>query len=256
MTGRNKILFEHSRKFQSNINSIKGINVLFAPKFLFFDNSTHSLPKMDRGGDEFSSSKWLLTLSAAVLSFDFLSTFYIIPLYWAALGGSLSSYGVVFGVYSFARALASPLTGYAADKFLGIRRTMVFCLSLMVFGNFLFFFASAKTYKIDDAGSEGYGPGGIDFDTSSLDNVSALGRWILIIGRVFAGAGSSAAVLIESYLMQSTPSSLISHPLLLSFAFAFFFLAFLLLFSFLFNSPKENVLLSSPHPQTRWRRCE
>ena len=105
--------------------------------------------------ERYSTSKWIMYGVTSLLTFDQMSTFYIIFLYWISLGGTHAEYGVVFGLYSFGKAIGSPFVGRFGDK-IGIRQTLSVCMFLMVLGNMLFFFASSQTYDLIDGQSNGF----------------------------------------------------------------------------------------------------
>lgn len=70
----------------------------------------------ERGNGINSTSQFVSLIAIAVISFDFMCTFFVIPLFWVSLGGSFAFYGLIFGLYSFARALGAPLTGMRGGR--------------------------------------------------------------------------------------------------------------------------------------------
>jgi len=145
---------------------------------------------------------------AAVCAYDFMCTFFALPLYWRLLGGSFSTYGLVFGLYSLSRALGSPVVGLVTDRWLGFRVTVSFCLLLMAVGNALYFLASAHTYVVDDVASGGFGSGtGWEIGEGSGERVGLLGRWMLLMSRLIGGFGASSLSLVMSYIVQATADS-------------------------------------------------
>lgn len=114
---------------------------------------------------------------------------------WTALGGNLTLYGFVFGIYAFSQAIITPILGYISDL-RGLKFTLMLSLLVNALGNVLY---------------------GLSFTVNSVN--------MILIGRFVSGLGAGAVSLGVVYLTNVTSREMRGKSIAsfkLSQAFGFF----------------------------------
>lgn len=142
------------------------------------NNFVMAINKFIPAQDGFEVSYCLVLFVAFTMAFDFMAVFITIYFYWSVeLGGDYHWYGFAFACYDLAQFVAAPFLGYWADM-RSLKEVFVVSTAVNAVGNIIY----ALAYKS--------------------------GPWLLIVGRMVAGAGAGNLAITLAYASKVSSKSL------------------------------------------------